>query len=1023
MQQQRKHRSNVLINEALCSRIDIRFNMDAVGLVGGDFESKPSVHSWCSFNPHRIVKPHTLDSLTPGNGDALSSEYHDRMEALYRKNSAKHPFNRASHLTWFFGMMLGDDEADEGGSSPSSGEDEAEEKDPALDFYIAQNRARYQTSRDISYDMSEPFFHGHRTLRTDASIWLKLMTVSYFSGIPKIDEADRRFTKVRRDIQSGVCQLELYDIFREAAQHAPGEQGARTFHFESAFVDPKLMNIEMAELVQQHQATHGEHTPITEQDETRIINTAYLNTRKAVLHVTVSVHDFNIFAWQSSLFAQTDLKTSRHNASMDMHTTLELNAARLQSRKSSSAVSSLSGPYNNNNNGSMYSGGGGSGSATHVIRKSFNPIMYNSRPGIASLRAHLNRATQIYCNAFIELDPQRAPRYQPLNDNVKKLHLPYFIGEQGTTSVVNYFSSHMVATREYPNEEMRLIEHELYEPDVRAERHFVMMVRASLRRHGMSTAKFCSVIADHHNFRRDGKSVQNDAHEAHGTYVMALKVLSDVGTFAANSAHYTADFRYRRVSGDAEHDRLGLVHTQKINLDSFDSTLLNGTGNADDCEGQGNVAATILETLRVGRHSLGGQWHSELLEACRTVLDRSVIMPVGSTVTSAYVDNNNKPVDMGKEDATLPIVDSDLDKRSHCDGHCFALLIPMAVTDQLLKNGAYDAKRLAALRERWFRQYGRDAQFEAREYTVPIMVLEGTGSVEPTILPVDEIYDGPNRAIERCQVRTATAFMKQMKKDFLAALPVEVLQAQAKALKKGLPVVPLTHQQQEARNIMEMFNGEGLAFYQDKRPKNERVSRFYREVIHAVPCALYEHDVTLSQVTFCKRSETTGKLEYGVNMGELLRAGPSHARNLALVTPFSGEAQEWDEHIVPMIESIQNQMPIQAFGNYSDEDYAERIYSRYMPRPGEEEEGQQAFERLAESVSGDKNLAMVRMQSRDWKLTDPERVAKLRAYLDSRPGVVAQGWFSERHLPNCDALVDILLIVRTDVYAKTPKRM
>lgn len=124
-----------------------------------------------------------------------------------------------------------------------------------------------------------------------------------------------------------------------------------------------------------------------------------------------------------------------------------------------------------------------------------------------------------------------------------------------------------------------------------------------------------------------------------------------------------------------------------------------------------------------------------------------------------------------------------------------------------------------------------------------------------------------------------------------------------------------------------------------------------------------------------------------------------------------------------MIESIQNQMPIQAFGNYSDEDYAERIYSRYMPRPGEEEEGQQAFERLAESVSGDKNLAMVRMQSRDWKLTDPERVAKLRAYLDSRPGVVAQGWFSERHLPNCDALVDILLIVRTDVYAKTPKRM
>ena len=1018
MNHQSQHRTTLAINEALCRRIDVRFNMDAVGLVGGDFESEPSVHSWCSFNPHRIVRPHTLDSLTPitTGGGTLSPEYQARMEALYQKNSAQHPFNRVSHLTWFFGMMLGD--ADDGEDEAAATPEDDEEKDPALDFYIAQNHARYRTSRDISYDMSEPFFHGHRTLRTDASIWLKLMTVSRFSGIPKIDEADRRFTKVRRDIQSGVCQLELYDIFREASMHTADAQGARTFHFESAFVDPKLMNIEMADLVKQHQAQYGEQTPITEQDETRIINTAYLNTRKAALHVTVSVQDFNEAAWRGSLFAQHDLKTSRHNASMDMRTTLELNAVRLQSKKGGALPA---GQYN-----TVYSGGGKGtgtvGSAARAIRKSFNPIMYNSRPGVASLRAHLNRATQIYCNAFIELDPQRAPRYQPLNENVKKLHLPYFIGEQGTTSVVNYFSSHMVATREYPNEEMRLIEHELYGPDGRAEAHFVMMVRASLRRHGMSAAKFCAVIADHHNFRRDGKSIRNDAHEAHGTYVMALKVLSDVGTFASNSAHYTADFRYRRVAGDAEHDRMSLVHTQKINLDSFDSTLLNGTGNADDCEGQGNVAATILETLRVGRHSLGGHWNSELLEACRTVLDRSVIMPVGSTVTSAYVDNNNKPVDMSKEDATLPVIDSELDKRSHCDGHCFALLIPMAVTDQLLKNGAFDAKRLAALRERWFRQYGRDATFEAREYTVPIMVLEGTGSVEPTILPVDEVYDGPNRAVERQQIRAATAFMKQMKKDFLVTLPAEVMQAQAQALKKGLPVVPLTQRQQEARSIMEMFNGEGLAFYTDKRPKNERVSRFYREVIHAVPCALYEHDVTLSQVTFCQRSEATGKLEYGVNMGELLRAGTSHTHKLALVTPFAGEAREWDEHIVPMIESIQNQMPIQAFGNYSDEAYAERIYSRYMPGPVEEHDGgvaaRQAFEELTDSVSGNRNLAMVRLQSREWKLNDPARVAKLRAYLATRPGVVAQGWFSERHLPNCDALVDILLVVRTDVYEK-----
>lgn len=990
-------------NKLLCSEITFSFDMDAVGLVGGDFESQPSVHTWCSFNPHRIMRSHAMDELVASHH--MTPDMQRRMHAIYRDGSRSHKFDK-SNMNWFFGTMLGVGEVDEDEDEAAAAEEEEEEeKDPALDFYIAQNNAAYRTRRDITYDMSWPFFHGHRNMRTDASVWFKLMTVSRFSGVLKIDEQDRKFKKVDRDIQSGVCQIELYDLFRECLSHKADAQGRRTFHFESAFIDPKLMQMEMTEQVQAHQQRYGANAPISQQEEARIIQTAFVNTRKAVIHFTASVKDFDERAYRESLFGHEDLKTSPVNSAMDMRAlsgvlsqaTQTLLLATLNNNSTAMTTSSFSRQQQQQQQQQ----------STTANRKPFNPILYNSVPGIATLRQQMNEVTMQYCNAFLSLDERQESRYQARNENVKKLHMPYFIGEQGQTPVINYFSSHIPGTREYPNEEMRAIEMELYDSDDRAERHFELMLRASARRHGMSLDKFVAVIRHHFDVHA------NTSPAAQGDYVMALKIISDAATFAANSAHYTADFRYRRVPGDGTHSER-LVHTKKINLDSFDSTILNGSGNADDCEGQGNVAASILEKFRVARFMRGGRWDSPVLEAVRQVLDRSIIYPVGSTVTSAYVDNNNKPVDMKKENRTLPVIGDEMDVRSHCDGHCFALLITMAVTDHLLRNGNLDKQRLEALRQRWFRQYGREATFHAREYTVPIMVLEGTGSVEPTVLPVDEVWDGEHRAIERVQIRAATAFMKGMKTRLTGCMPKDdALRENRRRRKRGEPEVPLTEEQLKAKSLMEMFNGEGLAYYVEKRPTNERVSQFYREVIHGVPCHLYAGDVTLSQIAFCKRNPQTGEFEYGVDTGELLRSGVSRSKDIALITPFADQAHEWDTQVVPMIEAIQNQMPIMAFGHYTEEDYADRIYSRYLPTENKPGYTQQQFEALIESVSGNPRLAMVRLQSREWKLTDKARLEALNTFLMQMPGVVCHGFFAEKHLPNCDALVDILLVVET----------
>lgn len=1001
-------------NQPICSSISIQFNLTSVGLVGGEYASKPSVHTWCSFNPHRIIKSQKLKEVTPPCGDdedthamlsEITSDYGN-----YGENRV-HKFNGQAY-DWMcnFGLQQGLEDSDN--EYDLGDRDDGEEEEEKMEFTIPQNKGVYETKEDIIYDLSNEMFHGKKNLRTDSSIWLKLMSVSLYSGIPKIDENDRKFKKVERDIQAGICQLELYDLFKECTRKTSNSSASSvSFTFESAFVDPKIMNYEMAELCKLYYKEQGKEKPIPKVIEQLIKENAFLKTRKGVIDFTVTVKDFNYDVYRTSLFSQPDLKTSPLKALMDMRSTTFASY-----KKKYASIALLS-------NNTMIKD---KVIMSALLRKDFDPILYNSSPGIAELRNYMEYVLQVYCNSFITLDNREECKYQASNKNVKKLHLPMFVSEQGQTPVINFFSSHTPNTREYPNEEMRRIERELYGFDDATEDHFLLMTRASLLRHGMSEELFIKTIRHHmDNNNKDGI--------ASGLYVIALKIIADIGTFAANSSYYTSDFRYLKLDNNAfltgktiaslpEEEKKKFKYEKtarfrKINLDSFDSTIINGTGNAGDCEDQGNVACTILECFGYGRYNYNEGWKSSLLSAVQSVLKKSIIFAIASTVTSAYVDNNNKPIDMKEESRNLPVIGDQIDLNSRCDGHCYGMLIPVAITDRLLTNSNLDKKELTALRDTWIKE-NNGIQFNKRDYTVPIMVLEGTGSVEPTILPVDEIFDFKERQVEKIQAHTAIAFMKAIKAKIASILPP--------SNDKTKSNIPLTTSQQEMKDIMDMFNGEGIEYYVEKRPLNERVSRFYREVIHGVSCDLYMKNIALSQVAFCKKKPNSDECTYGVNTGELLRSGLTQTNNIALITPFANNVQEWKEKIIPMTESIQNQMPIMQFGCYTDDQYKNDIYSRPM-RFGVAFAGKniptismshEKMKSIIESVSGNPDLAVIRLQSREWKLTDNTRIEKLIRFLSDFKGVVCIGFYSNKHIACCDALVDIIIVVKTIYYYK-----
>ncbi len=75
-------------------------------------------------------------------------------------------------------------------------------------------------------------------------------------------------------------------------------------------------------------------------------------------------------------------------------------------------------------------------------------------------------------------------------------------------------------------------------------------------------------------------------------------------------------------------------------------------------------------------------------------------------------------------------------------------------------------------------------------------------------------------------------------------------------------------------------------------------------------------DVTLSQFAFCKKINDQDC--YGIRTGELIRHNPKS--KISLICPFNDYKKTWVKDVLPMVESLTNQMAISKFGRYSDKE-------------------------------------------------------------------------------------------------------
>ena len=594
----------------------------------------------------------------------------------------------------------------------------------------------------------------------------------------------------------------------------------------------------------------------------------------------------------------------------------------------------------------------------------FQPLSHTSQLGHQRMLECLEGCVlQTYCRKFMKLNQYDAdPEYAPANDTVKNLQFPMWVSKMGRTQpVISYFSCHDPTTRVYHSEEARRVDLAQYGFNAATEHYFLAVLNASLRRMGLSAEVFEREVRNHF-------SVENRATTLSPLFALCEEAISRLGTFAANCAYYTADYRMVRDSAKGDLARM-------IVLDSWDNTILNDAGRSDDCEGQDNTATTIIRAFGTGRYDLNFQWESPVLNAVKLYLAHSVIYDVGATVTSAFYNTSNEVVDLRK--AELPMVGDAVDVRSKADGHCHGFMEAWTNMMRRVENGNMGASQLALVRARTI----DDAAFQQRDALRGVQLIEGTGTVEPRQLPLEEAYAGNDLLTTK----------KRAERLFIKAL-----RARMAARKLDAKQVDLS----------EMFNGEGLPHYVAKQHPQRRISDFYKEPVMGCSVELYQLlGFRFSQFAFTRIGDD-GKHRYGVSIGDFMRTTDRYG----LIFPFAHCDAEWEQKVAQMTECVQHQLPLMAFGRYNERQYGE-VHSRFLSL-GATKTSQQEFEQVVHNVATDPTLSIVRLQTRQWRLdADETKTVALRRFIGESQGLVTHAFYSEHHLPVCDPMIEILCVI------------
>lgn len=995
-------------SSSICEKIIIRTTFRDYTL-GGKYEYSPFASTWCSFNPYRVERicnyklvedpRQAVDECHINAKTRIQSKHH----AMHLRNATKIDKFNAFQSMFEFGEKKNHEQQQQQGHDSSK---------IIIDAPI--NTSIYESTSNTIIDQ----FGDYSKMRGDEAIWFKLMTHTRYSGIEQIDKNE--FDYVERTIPDGITSIQLYALFEQYIQECHGK-GTNTCIVKSCFIDPKVTGMFINEQRQTRKNAY--------KNDAELVEKAYEATFKALVHFEVTIEGFNYQNYSKSIFGYRNLNEKQIHAYLKSPVV-----------KGDVYSGQLFEPFKANNTNHSPINNHNYKQAVLPSSTSFRPCLYNSKAAVDTMMNHLEQLVQVYCNSFVTIE-DRASKFKPLNKNVSNLQLLILTSEQGQCPVIAYGTDHCPYTREYASEELRKEDLKLYGYNSDTEKYFKMMANSSLRRHGLSKEKFIQVIDNHY-------SITNKSTTVDPLFITCQKVVASLGTFAANSAYYTSDYRYIPifdVKGSSYHKN----HVERKMIDSFDNEILNLGSNADDCEGQSFTGTAIIDAFTYGRYDLDcnssssmktkkkgkankynykalrsttelrfGEWKSTLLQRIQLILNNHKIPDVGSTVTSAYVNNDNETINI--KDMDLPIINDQLDRNSKCDGHAFGFMFPNHTISTMLKNGRNDKSIVSSLKPFYLNANGSEVispnTYHKRDTSLNTLVLEGTGDIESTVRPVNEVYK--NNPVERRKAATQKLFLKSLK-------------ARLIELGHGEELTVNNDKTKKRDAIMNKFTAKSPPFYIEEQPLERRVSSFYREVVHGVFPTLYtRHDVTLSQAAFIKNGK------YGVNMGDLLRASLSeNANGIELISPYRNSRKEWLESTIPMMELIVNQMPIMAFGRYTKEQYESDVYSHYVDPttlhlnewrfPTSMKEIREMKTRVGgnesrfHKVHENPNEVIVGFYSRVWKLNQSrEDMIQFQEFIESLPGLKHYGYFIEKHLPNCDPLVEILCIIDINEFEK-----
>jgi hypothetical protein len=538
--------------DVICG-LSISFHLEADGLVGGEYEYDPYVSIHTSFGKHRIPVKDNLEPIKRTcDTETLSSSTSVMLNSKKKKKGNVKVTEAFKEIT------------------------------------MSESILSYRSSKNHHFELP-----GYDKMRGDDMIRFKLFAKTDYSGVDSIDKLDKG--NVKREMACGVTSISLYDIFKYLKEmcrqenidlHDRGRLSRGvTFTVNDHFYDDAIVEEKIRDLMKekQHRRTKEEDDE-EEEEEYKISDTEYMVlkekarqlTQEASITYTVTVHDLNLNLYKMSIHAVDNLKETGTHAFLSSHYDSSSSSSSFRSHHKSFARLSSSRVGEKDN-------------TCHDL--AFEPLLYNSKKEWKSFLVTTNGFLEEYCRNFLQTDDNYKSLYQPSEVATSNLQLAMFNAPGlGKMPVVFYFAGDEPFFRPYASEEAQKADLERYGFGDDSEECMLLILRSSLRRHGLSEKTFVKCIDDH--FCPNNRSTYLSPH-----FTIAEEVIADVGTFTANTAYYTADYRYMNTSNSFDghkHKDLGEAHhcvscgkklkVKIICIDSWDNDILCNASKCDDCE-------------------------------------------------------------------------------------------------------------------------------------------------------------------------------------------------------------------------------------------------------------------------------------------------------------------------------------------------------------------------------------------------------------------------------------------------------